>query len=191
MSKAVEGVTEKIEECARKEFKSKGYVEASLRTIAMEAGTTTGSIYSRYGGKEGLFSALVEPAAREFTGIFEDADMLMIPGGMPGSTNLNEHEGVRQALIAQHKAGKRIGAICAAPMVLASRGNWEEVSAKKGQTVPVSIVPGFAVNYLKAHNFVNEGVTKVERDRKGYEIELSTGLSFKFDKKGKFIKADD
>lgn len=59
MSKAVEGVTEKIEECARKEFKSKGYVEASLRTIAMEAGTTTGSIYSRYGGKEGLFSALV------------------------------------------------------------------------------------------------------------------------------------
>lgn len=69
MSKAVEGVTEKIEECARKEFKSKGYVEASLRTIAMEAGTTTGSIYSRYGGKEGLFSALVEPAAREFTEI--------------------------------------------------------------------------------------------------------------------------
>ncbi len=55
MSKAVEGVAEKIEECARKEFKSKGYVEASLRTIAMEAGTTTGSIYSRYGGKEGLF----------------------------------------------------------------------------------------------------------------------------------------
>ena len=59
------------------------------------------------------------------------------------------------------------------------------------ETVPVSIVPGFAVNYLKAHNFVNEGVTKVERDRKGYEIELSTGLSFKFDKKGKFIKTDD
>ena len=72
MSKAVEGVTEKIEECAKKEFKSKGYVEASLRTIAMEAGTTTGSIYSRYGGKEGLFSALVEPAAREFTEIFEN-----------------------------------------------------------------------------------------------------------------------
>ena len=35
---------------------------------------------------------------------FEDADMLLLPGGMPGSTHLNEHEGVRQALIAQHKA---------------------------------------------------------------------------------------
>ncbi len=53
---------------------------------------------------------------------FSDADMLLLPGGLPGSTNLNEHEGVRQALVAQHKAGKRIGAICAAPMVLASTG---------------------------------------------------------------------
>ena len=50
MSKAVEGVTEKIEECARKEFKSRGYVDASLRTIAMEAGTTESlDEYSRNG----------------------------------------------------------------------------------------------------------------------------------------------
>ena len=39
---------------------------------------------------------------------FEDADMLLLPGGMPGSTHLNEHEGVRQALIAQHKASTGI-----------------------------------------------------------------------------------
>ena len=70
MSKQVEGVSEKIEACAKKEFLEKGYVDASLRTIAAEAGTTTGSIYSRYGGKEGLFSAIVGPAAEEFTGIF-------------------------------------------------------------------------------------------------------------------------
>ena len=38
---------------------------------------------------------------------FGDADMLLLPGGMPGSTHLNEHEGVGQALIAHHKAGKR------------------------------------------------------------------------------------
>lgn len=62
---------------------------------------------------------------------FEDADMLMIPGGMPGSTNLNEHEGVRQALIAQHKAGKRIGAICAAPMV------WQAQASSKERRLPV------------------------------------------------------
>ena len=66
-----------------------------------------------------------------------------------------------------------------------SKGNWEEVSARKGQVIPASIVPNFAVD------FAAEGVTKVERDRKGYEVELSTGVSFKFDKKGKFVKADD
>ena len=62
---------------------------------------------------------------------FEDADMLMIPGGMPGSTNLNEHEGVRQALIAQHKAGKRIGAICTAQWF------WQAQASSKERRLPV------------------------------------------------------
>jgi 4-methyl-5(b-hydroxyethyl)-thiazole monophosphate biosynthesis len=53
---------------------------------------------------------------------FGDADMLMMPGGMPGATNLNAHQGVRDALMAQYRSGKRIGAICAAPMVLGSLG---------------------------------------------------------------------
>ena len=53
---------------------------------------------------------------------FDDADMLLLPGGMPGSTNLKAHEGVCQALLKQHAAGKRIGAICAAPLVLGSLG---------------------------------------------------------------------
>lgn len=70
VAKSIEGVSEKILDCAKKEFLENGYMEASLRTIASEAGTTTGSIYSRYGGKEGLFSAIVEPVAKEFTDIF-------------------------------------------------------------------------------------------------------------------------
>ena len=28
-----------------------------------------------------------------------DADLLMLPGGLPGSTNLNAHEGLREALV--------------------------------------------------------------------------------------------
>ena len=53
---------------------------------------------------------------------FSDADLLMLPGGMPGSKNLNEHEGVRKALKEQFEKGKRVAAICAAPLVLASVG---------------------------------------------------------------------
>ena len=51
-------------------------------------------------------------------GDFDDADLLMLPGGMPGASNLFDHEGVCQALKAQFAAGKKISAICAAPAVV-------------------------------------------------------------------------
>jgi 4-methyl-5(b-hydroxyethyl)-thiazole monophosphate biosynthesis len=49
---------------------------------------------------------------------YSDADLLMLPGGMPGASNLFAHEGVREALMAQFKAGKKIAAICASPAVV-------------------------------------------------------------------------
>ena len=36
MAKQIEGVSEKIEKCAREEFLKNGYTDASLRTIASE-----------------------------------------------------------------------------------------------------------------------------------------------------------
>jgi len=53
---------------------------------------------------------------------FSDADLLILPGGMPGASNLNAHDGVREALLRQHAAGKRVAAICAAPLVLGGLG---------------------------------------------------------------------
>ena len=52
----------------------------------------------------------------------DDADLLLIPGGMPGAKNIDEHEGVRQAVVRQAKAGRLVGAICAGPMVLGHLG---------------------------------------------------------------------
>ena len=52
----------------------------------------------------------------------KSADILMLPGGMPGAANLNLHEGLRKLLVEQNEKGKRLGAICAAPMVLGSVG---------------------------------------------------------------------
>lgn len=49
---------------------------------------------------------------------FGDADLLLLPGGMPGASNLYEHEGLCQSLKAHHAAGRRIAAICAAPAVV-------------------------------------------------------------------------
>lgn len=49
---------------------------------------------------------------------FADADLLMLPGGMPGASNLFAHEGVCKALLSQQKQGKKIAAICASPAVV-------------------------------------------------------------------------
>ena len=59
--------------------------------------------------------------------LFEDADLseadlLMLPGGMPGASNLDAHEGLKAALLKQAEAGKKISAICAAPFVLGKLG---------------------------------------------------------------------
>lgn len=49
-------------------------------------------------------------------------DAIILPGGMPGTTNLMGDERVLEALRDFNDAGKLIGAICAAPMVLAAAG---------------------------------------------------------------------
>lgn len=70
MAKQIEGVYEAVLACARQEFLEKGYKDASLRTIAQEAGTSTGSIYTRFKDKEGLFEAIVGPAADNLKKMF-------------------------------------------------------------------------------------------------------------------------
>lgn len=67
MARQIEGVAERIVDAAKREFLDRGYVDASLRTIAAEADTSTNSIYVRFGDKEGLFSAIVEPVLNEMT----------------------------------------------------------------------------------------------------------------------------
>ena len=51
-------------------------------------------------------------------GDFSDADLIFLPGGMPGATNLFEHKGVCKVVVDQFAAGKKIAAICAAPAVV-------------------------------------------------------------------------
>ena len=53
---------------------------------------------------------------------FDSADMLLLPGGMPGSTNLRDHQGLGKLLLSHYEKGKRLGAICASPMVFGQLG---------------------------------------------------------------------
>ena len=53
---------------------------------------------------------------------FEKQDMLVLPGGMPGTLNLGAHEGVKEELEKAFLSGKFLAAICAAPSVLGKYG---------------------------------------------------------------------
>lgn len=62
---------ERIILAARKEFLEKGFEKASIRTIAAEAGITSGGLYRHFADKEAMFAVLVEPALAEFRGLFD------------------------------------------------------------------------------------------------------------------------
>lgn len=51
-----------------------------------------------------------------------DFRMIVLPGGMPGATNLREHEGVQYFIRAITDHGGTAAAICAAPIALAASG---------------------------------------------------------------------
>lgn len=53
---------------------------------------------------------------------YADAALLVLPGGMPGTTNLGSHEGLCALLKKQDEAHGKIAAICAAPSVLGRLG---------------------------------------------------------------------
>ena len=48
---------------------------------------------------------------------FDGAEWLILPGGMPGATNLHEHAGLAE-LLRNHATKGKIAAICAAPAVV-------------------------------------------------------------------------
>ena len=52
----------------------------------------------------------------------ENFDMIVLPGGMPGTTNLKKDENVTKLIQRMHKQGKYTSAICAAPTVLSAIG---------------------------------------------------------------------
>lgn len=70
-----------------------------------------------------------------------------------------------------------------------SKGNWTEVDCKKTGTVPNYFIPATIKKTVK-EMFPNERITKIERDSRDYEVELSNDVDLKFDKKGNLKEVD-
>lgn len=54
--------------------------------------------------------------------VFDELDMIVLPGGMPGTLNLEAHAGLMKQVDIFHKAERYVAAICAAPSILGHRG---------------------------------------------------------------------
>ncbi len=53
---------------------------------------------------------------------YNEAAIVILPGGMPGSKNLKDHKGLGEILKEKAEANQPIAAICASPMVLGALG---------------------------------------------------------------------
>lgn len=52
----------------------------------------------------------------------EDGDMLILPGGIPGTPNLKAHAGLDKLIRQYYEVGKYLAAVCAAPTVYGEKG---------------------------------------------------------------------
>lgn len=55
-------------------------------------------------------------------GNFSEGEMLVLPGGMPGTRNLQAHEGLAKLIFRYAEKGRYLAAICAAPLVYGQLG---------------------------------------------------------------------
>ena len=78
---------------------------------------------------------------------YSSVDMIVLPGGMPGAENLNQHQGLKKQIESFNTQGKLLGAICAAPLVFGQMGILEGKKA--------TCFPGFE-KYLKGAEISGE-----------------------------------
>ena len=75
---------------------------------------------------------------------YKDGEMIVLPGGQPGTDNLMKNEELMKRVKEFHAEGKYVAAICAAPMILGELGI---ISGKEA-----TIYPGME-SYLKGGKY--------------------------------------
>ena len=69
------------------------------------------------------------------------------------------------------------------------KGNWDKVDCQL-KAVPAALIPAEISQFVKT-NHPNTIIVKIDKERYGYDIELSNDLELKFNKKGQLIGIDD
>ena len=153
MSKAVVFFAEGTEEC-----------EALLVVDLLRRAKVEVTVASASGSREIVSSHKVhitaDALAEEVD--YSDVDMVVLPGGIPGTPNLAANKTVTDTCTAFAKSGKKVAAICAAPSVLASLG-LNVPAAMAGSSMPsIGLEQLLAVNpaWLLVAHYREESIVK-------------------------------
>jgi 4-methyl-5(b-hydroxyethyl)-thiazole monophosphate biosynthesis len=121
----------------------------------------------------------VDPAAYE---------VIVLPGGNLGTMNLMEDERVLDALRVQHRAGKLIAAVCAAPLVLQKAGI---IDQKRVTCHPLAAAQLTSANRVDARVVIDDNIVTSQgpgttfafalaivelRDGRAKAVELARGM---------------
>ncbi|MDR0941124.1 MAG: DJ-1/PfpI family protein [Bacteroidales bacterium] len=85
---------------------------------------------------------------------FKEGDILILPGGQPGTNNLNAHNGLKRIVQEYYDQKKCIAAICAAPLVLGEMGL---LKGKKATCYPGYESQLIGAEYIKDQTIVVDG----------------------------------
>lgn len=67
-----------------------------------------------------------------------------------------------------------------------AQGEWIDVDAPAGQTVPDAIVPVAITEYVMA-NYPGAGINEISKTATGYDVDLVNGVDLIFDANGNFV----
>ncbi|MDE5595885.1 MAG: PepSY-like domain-containing protein [Muribaculaceae bacterium] len=68
-------------------------------------------------------------------------------------------------------------------------GEWKDVDAARGATVPSGFYPETIDTYVAA-NYEGKGINEISKETGGYDVELVNGVDLKFDSAGQFVAVD-
>lgn len=68
-------------------------------------------------------------------------------------------------------------------------GEWKSVDTPTNKAVPAGLVPTSIANFVKDKH-AGALIVGIEKEKKGYEVELSNGVDILFDLTGNFVKYD-
>lgn len=68
-------------------------------------------------------------------------------------------------------------------------GAWTDVDAPRGKTIPTGFYPEAIDTYVAA-NYTGVGINEISKEKRGYDVELVSGVDLVFSTTGEFIAVD-